>query len=691
MYAPLRVAKVEAEFWPFMGGLDLESSPLNIKKGRVATARNFECGLNSGYRRIAGYERFDGQTSPSSAAYAILNVDVSGSFSAGDTITGDTSGATAVVLEQDNDGTNDYLVITKISGTFQSGEDLSVGGNVQGETTSTATVDGASSPALHARYKNLAADEYRDDIAAVPGSGPVLGVFHHNDVVYAFRNNAGGTAADLYKSTSSGWTKVDLGLELEFSSGGTTEIEEGDTITGATSGATAVVKRVVLTGGKWSNGDAEGKLILASQTGNFQAEDLDVGASTNLATIAGDSDEIALDPGGTFEFVKANFGGAVKTKRVYGCDGVNRGFEFDGTVFVPIDTGMTDDAPTHLAAHKNHLFFSFGGSVQHSGIGTPYVWSPVTGASEIAMGDTVTGFAVQPGSADGGALAIYTRNRTSILYGSSSSDWNLVSFREELGAFERTIQDVGFTVFLDDRGLTSFRAAQEYGNFASSTISDDIRSFVNDHRIQALCSCISRDRSQYRIFFSDGTGLYVTVIRGKIVGLMPVSFPDTVRCIFSGEKNDGSEMIVFGSDDGWVFQMEKGTSFDGDAIEYFFETPYHFSGSPRVRKRYRGGAFEVTGNGYAEFLFSAILNYGDGDAEQDTAVEKTANLSTVGRWDVGTWDVGQWDGRTLTPTEFDLTGTGENISLRVAGSSDEFLPFTIHGVILHFTPRRALR
>jgi hypothetical protein len=65
--------------------------------------------------------------------------------------------------------------------------------------------------------------------------------------------------------------------------------------------------------------------------------------------------------------------------------------------FVPIDTGMTADVPKHITAHKYQLFFSFYGSVQHSVPGLPYQWSAIVGASEIALGDDVTGFMVQPG------------------------------------------------------------------------------------------------------------------------------------------------------------------------------------------------------------------------------------------------------------------------------------------------------
>lgn len=45
-------------------------------------------------------------------------------------------------------------------------------------------------------------------ITAVPGSGKVRGVAVYKGVVYAWRNNAGDTLLDCYKSTSGGWSKV---------------------------------------------------------------------------------------------------------------------------------------------------------------------------------------------------------------------------------------------------------------------------------------------------------------------------------------------------------------------------------------------------------------------------------------------------------------------------------------------------
>ena len=681
----LPAVAVQSEFIEFNGGLDTVSPPIKIPPGFARLAQNYEQDINGGYTRCYGYERYSGKARPSDAAYAILTCSVSG-VSLADVLTDDagTSFGTVIALP------SGQAVLTLITGTFSTGN-VKVGGVVKGTCTGAQVVDGAATAALHATYRNLAADVYRALIAAVPGSGSILGVWVYDDVVYAFRNNAGATAVDMYKSTASGWSQVALGRELSFTSGGTYVVAEGDTITGATSAATAVVTRVVLTSGSWAAGTAAGKFIFASDTGTFQAENLNVGANLNVATIAGDSSAITFAvPTGRFEFVNANFAGGVTTQRMYGCDGKNRGFEFDGTVFVPIDTGMTTDRPEHVAAHKNHLFFSFIGSVQHSSPGNPYVWSAVVGASEIALGDRITGFILQPGGATEAALAIVTRNEISVLYGTSTSDWELIPFKQQAGGYAHTLQRLGPTIMFDDRGLTTLQSSQNYGNFADATISKLVQSWLREKRTLTTASCIVRDKNQYRLFFSDGSALYVTFDNGKVVGMLPQMLVDEVRCIASAELNDGSEAIYYGSDDGFVYQMEKGTSFDGDAIEAYLYLAYNHSGSPRQQKQYRRAMLEVFGEGYATIAFSYELGYSTTNIDQPGTQTVAMSLSPA-YWDAAVWDSFVFDGISLLPNEVDLAGTAENISIVIRSSSDEHVPTRISGLTLQYTPRRQLR
>ena len=44
---------------------------------------------------------------------------------------------------------------------------------------------------------------------------------------------------------------------------------------------------------------------------------------------------------------------------MYGANNVDNAFEFDGTTFVKIYTGMDTDTPKYIEAYKNHLFLTF--------------------------------------------------------------------------------------------------------------------------------------------------------------------------------------------------------------------------------------------------------------------------------------------------------------------------------------------
>ncbi len=681
----LLIPAVTERYWEFGGGLDQVSPSITMPAGRLRACSNVEVGTSGNYSPIQGYERYDGRSKPSDAVYSILNATITGSYAVGNTLTGATSAATGIILA----ATATYFVLTRIVGTFQNGETLNIAASPVAVATSTAMQSAAPTTRLNATYRNLAADSYRADIAAVTGSGSVLGVWKYAGSTYALRNNAGGTAAVLFKATTSGWTSVALGRELAFTSGGVTEITAGQTITGATSGATAVVGTVVRTSGTWAGGDAAGFFYFVSQTGTFQAENLNVGATLNLATIAGNSSAVSLAPSGRYEFCNVNFGGGATTK-MYAASGVHKAFQFDGTNFAYITTGMTSDTPSHVCEFKNHLFLSFGASVQHSGIGNPLSWTIVTGAAEIGVGDTLTNFLKVQGDSSGGALVLMARNRTKVLYGNSASDWTLVDLNPDAGGIAWTAQWLGQGVYLDDRGLTTLGASQRFGNFQDADIADAVRPFLNSLRSSTIASCVVRAKNQYRMFFSGGDALYVTFKSGKASGLMPVSMPDPVTCVCSLEGAGGEEEIFFGSSDGFVYQMDKGTSFDGDAKTWSAELAYNHFGGPRQLKTWRKAVVEVSGNGYAEFNLAINLGYGNTDLPQGVSTDITSNFSPT-QWDAFTWDAFFWDGQTLAPGEADLDGTSENISLLFTGSSDEFDPITLNGAIVSFTQRRALR
>ncbi len=669
---------------PFAGGLDTETPPISTTPGTLLDSVNVYQGVNGGYVTMFGYETFTGQPSPADALYYILEVIGLDGVSVGDVVTAGEATATVIAIE------GETLVLARLNGVVTPGE-LLVNGVAVGSFVTNPVENGAVTEELDRQYLLLARASERDTLSPPAGIGPTLGGFFFKDVVYTFRVAADGLSARMFRSSASGWVSVPLGREMRFTSGGTFVVIDGATITGETSGASAVISRVVLESGSWEAGDAAGRFIFAAQTGTFVAEALKVGANLNVASISGNSSAITLAPGGRFECVIANFTGNAAFERVYGCDGVNRGWEFDGTVFVPISTGMSVDSPKHITVIANHLVFSFGGSFQNSSTAAPYQWVPYLGASEIGIGDEITGFISLPSSDTTPITAILSKNSIHLLYGSSRDDWSMVAYKESgAGALPRTMQIAGERYLLDSRGVSSVSATDAYGNFVFSTLSQSVKSWIDQRAALCVDSCIFRDKNLYCLFFSTGDALFCTVSLNKrgspaISAFCPVQIHDPVVWIDSREGIDGTERVFFGGASGNVYEFDVGTSFAGSPIQWNFNTHYCHFKSPRTKKRYRGSVtVEMQGDGYAEFYWEYSLSSGSFDVSQPNLEPDVVNLSPT-YFDQAYFDESYFDGIPMMQNSFEVCGTGENISVGFNGDSLVSSPLKFSGATILYS------
>lgn len=660
------------------GGLDISTPSLSLKPGVLKRARNFESSVTGGYTRIKGYERFDGRPNPSDAQYGTLTINLTGSIAVGNTITGGTSGATAKVIYLS--GT--LLAYTKLaSGPFLDAETLEVAAVAQATITDLGGMETRDDFAVDMRY--LAAEVYRADIAAVPGSGRTRGVIYFGSTVYAFRNNAGATALDIYKNSAGGWVQVTMPNTVSFTAG-TAAYEEGDTLTQG--GASATVRRVIVASGTWGAGTAAGRLIIGTVTGGPFAAGAAIGGGA--ATLSGAETAVSLLPNGSIEF---DIGAVGAARRVFVVDGVNPAFEFDGTTVAPIATGNTVDKPSHVLVYAGHLLLSFGNSVQGSATGDPHNWEVINGAFEFLADGVVTVMHRLQGDQTTGAAAICHEAGTQIPYGPDSDNLSLRTFEDSSGAKPLTAQLLGQLFVLDDRGIMSSALSQDFANFSSNSMTLPILPFIQTRRNQATGSLVNREKSQYRIFFADGSGLYMTMVGRKLAGVCPVQFTHEVRCCCAGESPDGTEVAYFGGDDGWVYRLDAGTSFDGGVIDYDFTTNYAHQKSPNQNKRYRRLKLEVAGESYVAFYASVDFGYGTVEREQWWTVPESPVPLYPAYWDDMTWDEFVWDGHSLNPLTVGIDGSGENIAITVRGSSAKFDSFTLNSAIVTYSPRRRLR
>jgi hypothetical protein len=303
----------------------------------------------------------------------------------------------------------------------------------------------------------------------------------------------------------------------------------------------------------------------------------------------------------------------------------------------------------------------------------------VLGAAEIATGDVVTGFLIQPGASGNATLAVFNANKIYMLYGNDISDWNLVEYREEIGGYKYTQQQLAYSIYVDDRGLNNLRTAQEYGNFQHASLSYDVKRFLDTRGSTATASCVVRDKNQYRVFFSDLTALYVTMDGAKIRGMCPIRLEHLVNCIWSGETSGGMEAIYFGSSDGFVYQLDKGTSFDGANIEAYAQLHFWYLKSLGYDKTFFSAFLEAKGSGYAEFNLGYSLDYNSVYTAQPNDTTQALNFDDV-RWDSFIWDAFVWDGQTLGDSRVSLNGTAENIGFIIRKDSSYMEPVLFSGI-----------
>jgi hypothetical protein len=672
-------AKVDQQYLPFIGGLHTTSNRLAATPGTVFAAQNYEGLIAGGYRRTGGIERFDGRARPSDASYRGMDAAIGWTCAVGDTVTGVTSGAVATVCYKKPGGA--WMAVTNITGTFVVGEMLQVAAvNVGVYTGDTEQVEGFTQNSI----VYAAGEVYRAAIGQVPGSGPLRGVTELNGAVYAWRDNADGTACAIYKSSAAGWVAVPLYYELSFS-GASTEPAEGATVTkGAVS---ATVKRVVLESGAYTGGTAAGRLIITAPTGgSFTAGAFTAGmTATVTASYLGTA--ITLQPGGSFNFAAGVFTAGVR--RLYGCDGVNREFEFADDILVPLSLPTAGARASCVTVHAKQLWFGVRHAVLHSAIAFPYVWSALVGAAELGVNSTVTNMVPRGGDATTSALMIYSTAGVHVLYGTSDLDYKLTLLSAETGADPGSAQPMKGAISVSRDGLRVSEATQNYDNFSYESASQRIEGYTM--RRTVTCSVLQRARSLYRVFFDDGTGL-TGVPAGSELQWMPFSYGFTVTHAWSATIAGIERWFITSdsSDAAYVYEIDVGRSFDGGSITAWLGLHPFTARAPGIRKTFRSTVIEATGE--SPFTLQAIgeFNYGDPDVLVTESLTVTPTGAAM-RWDVSDWDEAVWDGVYASRLTFETRGQGAALGLNIFSDSATELPHTLHGETVNYTVRRSER
>lgn len=470
----------------------------------------------------------------------------------------------------------------------------------------------------------------RAAIQPVPGSGAALGVHIYDESVYAVRNSASGAEARLFQATDSGWLQL----------GGTQLSPSGDF--------------------RWAN----------ARFAKYPEE----------------------PSGSDYPPVTTN------TVCMFFVDGVSKPHSWDGyTVRVIDDTNLPSNAgfspapvyPTHVGAFENRLFLAFpGGHLFFCALGDPSDWSAANGAGAIPLGGEVTNIVNGPGN----TLIVFLEDGIRLIKSISTTDageftFEMDEFSNATGAIADTaVRMLGDIFFADNRGPTSLKATDQFGDFEESMFAEKTQRTFLSRKENITVAIAAREYNQYRLFFSDNTALFYTFTRGKLKGSGLMRFNKTIVKAAEGKMPNTSTGLFFIADEttGYVYKMDSGTSFNGESIETFFTTAYYHYNSPRNWKHFLSLTFEITADNGMTFLVSTDYDYNDPLLPSNPYREATVD-GLGGSWGDVAWGSFIWGGAYIQRPVLYVYGYGTTMSVTVRTTDKYRSQHIIHNYIADYT------
>ena len=643
----------------FRGGLVTNLSPLqqgtNLP-GSARILRNYEPSVEGGYRRIEGYEKYDSNIIPPYGAPV-----VHGASQSGTTLVIAAIHTTPVV--------GDTFTIAGVTGTYT----IASGGVSYDAATNRAslTLTGslASSPA------NAAAVTF----ASTVSNYLALGVASWEDSAIVAKND------DLFKSTGSGFTKINV------------EAFGTPLVNGASQTGTSL--------------DVDGIVGIPQAGDVFKIAGVDLTYTvTSDASVTSGAATIAISPAlasspadnAAITFISSNREGAVRvrfakynfngTEKIAIVDGANVPALYDGTNFTSLNSAPTDVVgATHTIKYKNALFFGKGSTLSFTAPFDDDNFTVADGSGSINVGGVISGLVVFRNQ-----LIIFTERNIQQLAGDTIANFSLQPITEDIGCIEGdTIREIGGDViFLGPDGLRLLSATERINDFGLAAISKVIQPNITDFITAntSFTSCVIREKSQYRLLGynnniaqSSAQGVIATQFAEQ--GGTGTAFAETrgIRAyVADSNYNEAVEVVLFANNDGYLYQMESGNSFDGSNIVTTFATPHLTIQDPRVRKTFYKIFLYTDPQGSVNFNLSLKLDFDTTGIIQPSPINFANTSGVVGFYGLGTYGTTKFGAKLTKLFETQVIGSGFAVSFQFDSNSAD-APFSIDALTVEYS------
>ena len=394
--------------------------------------------------------------------------------------------------------------------------------------------------------------------------------------------------------------------------------------------------------------------------------------------------------GGKTRFSRYNYTG---TEKVAIVDGINVPALYNGSQFTALNDAPTDvTAAEFVVNFKSHLVFGKSNILTFTAPFTDTDFTAANGSGTISVGSAITGLIVFRQQ-----LIIFTETSIFQLTGNTLADFQLQPVTTDIGCVDKdTIQEVGGDImFLGPDGLRLLSGTERIGDFGLGVVSKTIQKEVTDFITAntSFTSVVIRNKSQYRILGynnnigqANAQGILGTQMAGQ--GGEGMSWADLrgIRAYVADSRFfQNAETIVFANDDGYLYQMEEGNSFDGSNIQTTFATPYMPINDPRIRKTFYKMFLYTDPQGSVSFDVSLKLDFDQKNSVQPTKIDfnnATGTVAFMGQATFGSSAVYSSKLKTLFETQ--IIGSAFVVSLQYTSDSVD-PPFSLDAITLEYT------
>lgn len=392
-----------------------------------------------------------------------------------------------------------------------------------------------------------------------------------------------------------------------------------------------------------------------------------------------------------------NWGG----EKVAFVDGTNPAVTWNGSAVVVLNGAGSPTNPKYVATFKNRLilagYTSKPYAVSISAPNDETTWSG-SGAIEINVGDTITQIR---GFRD--SLYFFCENSIKKLIGSTSADFEVVPVTFNLGCLapDSLIEIGGDLYFWSTDGFRPIQATDRIGDVNLGTITipirPTIRDILEDFNPVGLVALTIKNKSQFRLFFSD-SATSDTYVRG-IIGVLNSGAVQAQPHWEFGELKGmnpacgisdyiaGVEYVLHGTWNGVVMRQESGNTFNGTAIQAVYRTPYMDLKDPCIRKTILKLHTYLELEGDATLYIQVYYDFNDPDIIQPTNYSKTYDYGVAIYDDPDSLYGGSdtvYGGNASPRVITDIQGSGKVVSIQIV-SIDNQPSFAVQGFVLEHT------